>query len=310
MKYINMFKTTSDFLNFKENEMTDDAHVSYVEETGNVNLKPYIIPPAVTGDVAYWDGSKVKTTPLSSWNTSLGTAIGVVVVPEGFAPDGKTRIIGLKPINKDGYQTTSHQVVAWGGHGTFVGPIAYKDVPTTDNTNSTTTGSYTWGYLPSDSFTGETSFVDPKAKYYGNTPYIPSPYLGDSPNPEYHQLQLNAYSNNSLGDFNGLNNTKKLVELSLEYIAANAVWKSTDGSSNLQWYLPAMGELGYVMPRLNEINATITALGGLTVKTAYELWSSTEYSSTYVYGLDPSDGDVSTLRKSTGYYIRPFAVLE
>ena len=29
----------------------------------------------------------------------MGIAIGVVVVPEGFIPDGKTRIIGLKPVD-------------------------------------------------------------------------------------------------------------------------------------------------------------------------------------------------------------------
>ena len=45
MKYINKFKTSSDFLNFKETEMTNDAYVSYIEEVGGINLKPYIAPP-------------------------------------------------------------------------------------------------------------------------------------------------------------------------------------------------------------------------------------------------------------------------
>lgn len=57
------------------------------------------------GDVAYWDGSKVRTAPLSSWDASLGAAIGVVVVPEGFATDGKARIISLKPTDKKGNQS-------------------------------------------------------------------------------------------------------------------------------------------------------------------------------------------------------------
>ena len=33
--------------------------------------------PISVGDIAYWDGSSVKTTPLSSWDSSLGTPVGV-----------------------------------------------------------------------------------------------------------------------------------------------------------------------------------------------------------------------------------------
>ena len=60
----------------------------------------------------------------------------------------------------------------------------------------------------------------------------------------------------------------------------------TEGTSQGDWYLPAMGELGYIMPPFNKINQAITKM-----RTAYgssvgvELgahdyyWSSTEYSS-------------------------------
>ena len=95
-------------------------NLCYIEETKGVKCNPYIPPvPALAGDVAYWDGSQVKTTPLSKWNTSLGTAIGVVVVPEGFAPDGKVRIIGLKSVDENGTQSDSHVEMAWGGYALF-----------------------------------------------------------------------------------------------------------------------------------------------------------------------------------------------
>lgn len=263
--------------------------------------------PAMAGDVAYWDGSKVKTVPLSDWNTSLGTPVGVVVVPEGFAPDGRARIIGLKSVDKNGNQSSSHVSMKWGVTGD-TSLTNFNRVPTTDNNGSTSTGSNGIGYLPSDNFTGATSFVDPKAKYSKTSNLIPSPYLGDVPNPEYNK-EISGY-NNALSDFNGLSNTETLIGLGEDYVAANAAYKYNDGASNLQWYLPAMGELGYLMPRFNEINSVITALGGVAVNGSYYFWSSSEYSSSDAYSLSTNDGGVYNGIKYGSLYVRPFAMIQ
>lgn len=53
-------------------------------------------PPVAVGDIAYWDGSNVQTCSLDTYNSSMGSAVGVVVIPKGFAPDGKIRICALK----------------------------------------------------------------------------------------------------------------------------------------------------------------------------------------------------------------------
>lgn len=263
--------------------------------------------PAMAGDVAYWDGSRVKTTPLSKWDASLGTPVGVVVVPEGFAPDGKARIIGLKSVDKNGNQSSSHVSMKWGVTGD-TSLTNFNRVPTTDNNGSTSTGSNGIGYLPSDNFTGATSFVDPKAKYRKTSNLIPSPYLGDVPNPEYNK-EISGY-NNALSDFNGLSNTETLVGLGTGYTPANAAYKYNDGASNLQWYLPAMGELGYLMLRFNEINSVITALGGVAVSESYGFWSSSEYSSLYAYSLDTYNGYVDYYGKNYYDCVRPFAILD
>jgi hypothetical protein len=70
--------------------------------------------------------------------------------------------------------------------------------------------------LPSDSFTGAISFVDPNAKYNEDEYLIPSPYLGDGPNPSYYS------EGNALSDFDGLNNTSYLVNTGGNYYAAKA----------------------------------------------------------------------------------------
>ena len=318
MKYFRVFETESNYTDFVNGSDYVTPNLCVIRSTGGTKCKPYIPPPptlaAVAGDVAYWDGSSVKTTPLSNWNTSLGTPVGVVVVPTGFAPDGKARIVSLLYVHEDGITSTSYTAITWGSISTDTSLTNYKNVPTTDNNGSTSTGSSDYGRLPSDNFTGATSFVDPKAKYYGSTPYIVSPYLGEVPNPEYYKENLWSGINvNVLSDFNGLTNTETLVGLGIGYKAANAAWKYKDGASNLQWYLPGMGELGYIMPRLNEINNTLTTLGGVVVDVTliHHFWSSSEYSCTDVYTLVPKSGTIDWYNgyKNNGCLVRPFATI-
>lgn len=237
----------------------------------------------------------------------MGTPVGVVVVPSGFAPDGKARIISLLFVDKSGNSSTFNVYMTWGPIATDTSLTNSTMVPTTDNTGSTSTGSNGTGYLPSDNFTGATSFVDPKAKYNGTSNWIPSPYLGEAPNPEYNK-EISGY-NNALSDFNGLRNTQTLVSLGANYVAANAAYNYKDGTSNLQWYLPAMGEFGYLMPRFNEINSVITALGGVACAHNYG-WSSSEYSYNSAYYLCLNDGDVNKYGKSISSFVRPFAILD
>ena len=306
MKYLKVLENEAAHKAFKSGSEYVEPHICYLKDSGGIRWKAYTPPPALAGDVAYWDGSKVKTTPYAKWNASLGTPVGVVVVPEGFVPDGKPRIIGLKYADKSGNTSSSLVSMAWGPDSTDTSLTNFNRVPTTDNGGSTSTGSNSYGYLPSDSFTGAVSFVDPKAKYSQASNLIPSPYLEDAPNPEYNK-EISSY-NNALSDFNGLSNTETLVGLGADYVAANAAYKYSDGSSNLQWYLPAMGELGYLMPRFNEINSVITALGGVIVGNT-SFWSSSEYSRGNAYFLTTNGGAVYNIFKSSGGHVRPFSIL-
>ena len=284
-------------------------NASYVRETNECYFKPYV-PPISLCDIAYWDGSKVKTVSQDKWNSGLGTAIGVVVIPSGFAPDGKARIVSLKyAVDINGTSSTNASYLSWGPTGTDTSLTNYTKVPTTDNAGSTSTGSYSSGYLPSDNFTGATSFVDSKAKYSRISELIPSPYITRDGKNEFNPEYSKAISgNNALSDFSGSANTQTLVGLGADYIAANACWNYKDGSSNLQWYLPAAGELGFLVPRFNAINSTLTTVGGSSVASDY-FWSSSEYSSDYAYYVSTGNGYVGSGNKRYNVYVRPFAVL-
>ena len=306
MRYIKRFKTNADYEAFKNSADWVTPNVSSIVGEVKVKCTKFVPPPALC-DIAYWDGSSVKTVSKDKWDSSLGTAIGVVVIPEGMLPDGKARMISLYDVDSNGNAVTSATSMVWGGYGIDTSLTNYTKVPTTDNSGSTSTGTNNYGYLPSDKFTGAQSYVDSKAKYNGSSNLIPSPYLDDKTlNPEYCK---EISGNNALSDFNGLNNTEVLVSLGTDYKAANAAWKYKDGVSNTQWYLPAMGELGFLMVRFNEINAAITAAGGTAVSGSDSYWSSSEYSSGYACNLDAYYGTVYNYYKDNYYYVRPLAVV-
>lgn len=188
-------------------------------------------------------------------------------------------------------------------------------VPFTDNTSALVTGSDFWGLLPSDNYTGTTSYVDPTAKYYDvTTSYmIPSPYLGDKPNPAYY-APISGYVN-TLADFDGKRNTDILVSLGSNYIAANIARKyKVAGAEEIEWYLPAAGELGYLFARAKVIDAALKKLNGNTlhinnVADSHVYWSSTEYNMNYTYGIDQEYGRLDRNAKPAINYTRPFAIL-
>lgn len=308
MKYIKKFEKVSQFEDFKNSSEWITPNVSYVVEMSKCNFQPYIPPPTMAGDVAYWDGSKVKTISLDNYNTTLGTAIGVVAVPSGFAPDGKTRIISLNPVNAYGNPVQTNTTIIWGPTGDTTLPN-YTKVPITDNKGLTADSSSLDGYPVADRFVGTASYADPIAQYF-DSPYIPSPYLGDKPNPEYYK-QIDG--GNALSDFNGLTNTQTLVGLGSSYVAANACWNYNDGASNLQWYLPAIGEIGCYIARCSLIGNSINSLNGYS-NMGTGLWSSTEYSSLDVYKTAVMGARIycSSMSKNYGgtWSAHPFAMLD
>ena len=314
MKHLRLFQSNAEYTAYAEGDMVL-PNVSYVKESSKVHFKPYVPPPPF-GDIAYWNGSEVKTVSRDKWDTSLGTPVGVVVIPEGMLPDGRARMISLKYATSAGTSSDSSVNIDWSPMTNLrdTSLTNYTTVPTTRNTGGTSTTYYWNGYLPSDMFTGATSFVDSKAKYYGTSDLIPSPYSGDDKtfNPEYSKEILSGGTNvNCLSDFNGLSNTEVLVGLGTAYKAANAAHNYDGGvtGTGIQWYLPAVGELGFLMPRFNEINTAITNVGGVAVAGGDIFWSSSEESSTLAYGVDTNNGSVVSYSKYSRRLVRPFALL-
>jgi hypothetical protein len=223
--------------------------------------------------------------------------------------------VSLKWVNSSGNATntaTTHKI----GDGSISLPNIQKYAVIAANKNNSveiTTGP-TLTYLPSDNYTGATSYCDPKAKY-GSTNYnlAPSPYLNDEPNTEYYRLSVpNTSSYNCLADFNGKDNTAKFASFSSDSKAAIVAQKyAVSGAEEIAWYLPSAGEFGYLVARLKTIVSSLSKVGGRALVVEYSdyYWTSS-VSSNSVYQIKLYNGEIYSQSSSRTNYVRPFAQLD
>ena len=287
------------------------------------------------------NGQQWKDT---TYPASRYTPIGVVVVPgsHNVYGDGSCGVMSLKPMNCSTPATggTSEQSMYWGVYGTDISSLPnLNQAPivgsgsNVGNASSTVTGQDGYPYLPSDKFSAVRCPHDTDAYYYSSSSsydQAPSPYLTDgSRNPAYYQTTSPSSSNNCLADFDGRGNTNKIIiqrgskdysswrpgtSSESDYPAASCCdMFYTDGTQQGDWYLPAMGELGYIMPPFNRINEAITkmrnaygsSVGG-EVSTGYWYWSSSEYTSSNARYLYTTSGNVNSSIKYDNFYVRAF----
>ena len=270
---------------------------------------------AVAGDICLYNKQQDRlelysqnvfddnTFPLSKY-----TPVGVVVIPgsHNVYGDGSCSVISTKYMNYNtpdvgstNLDTPNGNIMYYGNHDTLP---KLTNVPTisSGNTLSGTSGS---GSLPSNFYTG-TQCPHDTDTFYKNAPKIPSPYLSDeSRNPTYYQISSPSTSLNTMSDFNGYENTQYIT--TLETTQPN--WKTdekiqstpshartsypafycclryhTEGTKQGDWYFPACGELGYVIPKLSEINSTLSKIKEI-YGNEYSIAFYTEYNSTYGY---------------------------
>lgn len=177
------------------------------------------------------------------------------------------------------------------------------------DSNCTVIGEELYTYIPSDYFYGTQCPHDKNSYYTEDVGQMidmgmsmraaPSPYLTDnSRNSSYYQTSSPSSEFNCLSDFGGNANTTALLNLATGQSdwktsstitnssdrgyspAACCCWRfHTDGTKQGDWYLPAMGELGYIISRLRAINTAILNI-------------STVYNNSYALTIDPEIYDL------------------
>lgn len=306
-KYLKKFSSESEYNSYINGDNVYLPNVSLIG-TSDVRYNPIVIE---AGNIVYYNGSALKFCKPTDWSSSLGTPVAVVVVPNTHTPDCTVRCIAVKGVSPDGSQANGNFEMEWGPMETDTGLPNLTQVPNYDNTVGGTIYAEENGYLSSNKgFTGSTDCLDSNLKYFDTSgSFIPNPYLPDgSPNSDFRNTSI--VTNNACADFNGASNTSVLVGLSTAYTAANACHLySTSGISAGNWYLPAMGELAYIMPRWNEIQNALNAVGGVQLD-AYECyWSSSEFDTVYANNMWTDDSLVSCDDKDTTHFVRCFCAL-
>jgi hypothetical protein len=271
--------------------------------------------------------------------------IGIVVIPASHDVYG-TGECGIMSVMEMDYNnpekgSSSNTYVYWGDKTTDLSLPNLNKVPliSTALTSNEITGVTSYAYLPSTKFTTNKpsvgSGLDTLAGYSSSS-YIPSPYLEDgSRNPSYYTNDTSKYpglSANCLSDFDGVGNTAVITAAATaqtDWKTASAITNSSnvgyypaacccyrfnpDGNSAGKWYLPVMGELGYMIARFNEIQNSLTKIrtqfgsSFACLLDSYDnYWSSSEYSSNYVRNVYTNYGTVYYNNKSSNFYVRAF----
>ena len=303
---------------------------------------------AVAGDICLYNkiSNRLVIIPFVDFDNEKYTLnkyspVGVVVIPGSHDEygDGSSGVMSLKEMNYNTPDTgsTDYQSMYWGQYNVDISNMTNYNkvyyVGSKGTVNKNVIGVTDYAYLPSDSFM---IVQDPYDKdtyftYNDSDKYIPSPYNDDDTrNPAYYQTTSSI--SNAMSDFDGVGNTDKLINL----VTGQSDWKTassianndgsgyspaacccwryhTEGTKQGDWYLPAMGELGYIMPKFNKIQQTINTLisaygstVGVQVNDGYYYWSSSECSSEYARTLDTYGGGVGGSSKGYILFARAF----
>ncbi len=276
-----------------------------------------------------------------------------IILPDGDPRKGCNIIMSLKPMN---YNTpdeggTSEQGMYWGFTSDITELTNYNVVNCyNDNTQSGEVTTNGYACLPSDKFTKMPSNVCPSIKYNYDSSTTnklsPSPYkVVDGewlPNEDYYTKKTSG--NNAFSDFEGPKNTKIITDnvtvenwKSVSPIANSnsegnypaacccARFKTVGTYSfadmrdrNKVWYMPACGELGYILPNFSVNNVAlnnIKSLYGSSVAVQLGMgssgsyWSSSEYSRYSARSVNMDSGNVIFNDKDIGCFVRAFCAL-
>lgn len=277
---------------------------------------------------------------IDDYPSSRYTPLGVVIIPfeHNVYGDNSCGIMSLKVMSCTTpdcgseifySSSTNNTNMCWGSN---VPNLEYITKRPLGNTSTGLPERYVTssGYIPSDAFSQEQCRHNTYTNYhYKETTapiQAPSPYLTDgSRNPGYYQIPSPYSENNAYGDFDGRGNTDKIITQrgSKDYSSWKPTYNSetdypaasccdmfyTEGTQQGNWYLPAAGELGYIMNNLSELNEFITIMKRVygNVSELYNinnyclLWSSTQFDIDNSFILSLQTGSLSESKKIPVY---------
>ena len=222
-----------------------------------------------------------------------GEVIGILVIPSSHMEDDLPRYVSVKDLKSEAATCVS------GVSGEYQWGDGSKNLSCLEllpNNVVTPNGEVrigTDGFLMSDKFGGG---YNTSSAYANDTRKIPHPYSGD-----YHLEDCES----AVADMSGVYNTKGMQWIGLK-CAVDCAYKNF---SDVEFYIPSMGELGYLFLRFNEFNEHLKMIPDsnlLTEQGCY--WSSTPSTNREAWALGTYTGMAMTFSQSCKFKVRPFIV--
>lgn len=296
------------------------------------------------GDILFYDKKNkyiflIKEKNISYFtDNTLYQPIGIVVVPgtHNIYGDNTCSIMSLVNMRYDTpYKGGEEQNICFGNRYTSVDELVnYNEYIITDDNDPQTLSVNTSSNLPTDYFNenGINCLHNTNAYYNENyTNKTPSPYLtNDKRNYDYSNTSISPL--NALSDFNGKNNTNILTNDI--YTSGQTTWKTddtiindygnglspaacccrkykTNGTESGDWYMPSLGELGYIISKLNKINEVLSKLKEIfpseeiyLLNNKYYYWSSTEQADQRAHYISTENGAIGSSGKGGSIIVR------
>ena len=311
---IHSFKTRQEEVNFVKSNGLDANYLSHVQETGKTSYK--YREPIKVGDYLHVTG-QIDTKASSD-------VIGVCAVPELMLPDGKARFVSIKSMDNTDMTngSTTNKTMMWDSNASSSWLTFRTKVPFDGTSSGTISGSSTWGRIATyrtDSSASSFTIAntqDMGTKYYSDagTSRIPSPYAPDG---SFNSNYLYTDGNDddwALLDYRGDKNTAYVMfsqgpgeETAPAFYSCG---NFCPGYRDKEWYLPAIGELAFLAPRIAFINSKIEeaiSAGAAGVVLPFgRFWSSSECSQYDAWLLLLSNGSVDNDDKGSFNYVRAF----
>lgn len=255
---------------------------------------------------------------------------GVVVVPASHTEDGTVRICSLKYADYNNrLGSNTHIDMYWGAYNQEIEDLTAYDYDTCQTyvPGTTTVSTGDGGLIPTDyhKVKSEANQDDPGTYWHWDRDhdgyaYIPSPYNADSTKSEIYHTEgtvladmngkantevLRAFTDDDEGyNLSGVRNLKDYGYCTAAIACLAHDPNNFEGYFNYEdgedrgWYLPSIGELGYLVARMEKIDRVRRFFGAEPLWNMW-LWSSTQFSKTYAWRLSLGENDFGNVDVNT-----------
>ena len=265
-----------------------------------------LISEAIAGDVLFYDSQSgshgiipYDSVDVVKYPSSRYIPVAVVVVPSAHDAYGTGEVgcVGLRALDgtSEGGHDSRYASARWGDDTINISGIVDKEgIPVIGRNSSFISFSYCSGISNGFSIPAQSQYgseneygLDPGTylnslwNYWAPSPYSTSGVNGK--NDIYFNTSRTECGDNLLADMGGKENTQAVLRTSVPngslFDRLRKFNPSGLGTTSSDWYIPSLGECGYISARVDDIKNSVSLLNSLYSANAIflsRIWSSSE----------------------------------